>query len=62
MKNYRLLFAKISSWLKPNVSACGPHGALFFSHIFCHKDTPYHFEEGDGWMSQMFFSGPSCPI
>jgi hypothetical protein len=26
-------------------------------HIFCHRTTPYHFEEGDGWMAQTFFSG-----
>lgn len=57
MKNYRLLFSKISSWLKPNSAAKGGEGSLFFAHIFCHKDTPYHFEEDDGWMSQNFFSG-----
>lgn len=57
MKNYSLLFRKINGWLKPNAEARGTDGALFFAHIFCHRDTPYHFEEDDGWMSQMFFSG-----
>lgn len=57
MKNYRRLFSKINSWLKPNELASGTEGSLFFAHIFCHRDTPYHFEEGDGWMSQTFFSG-----
>jgi len=61
MKNYSLLFRKINSWLKPNAEAKGPDGALFFAHIFCHRDTPYHFEESDGWMSQMFFSGETHP-
>ena len=55
MKNYKALMAKVASWLRPN----GPEDALFFVHIFCHRTTPYHFEEGDGWMAQTFFSG-SC--
>ena len=53
MKNYKLLMAKVASWLRPN----GAEESLFFVHIFCHKTTPYHFEEGDGWMSKQFFSG-----
>ena len=55
MKNYKALMAKVASWLRPD----GPEDALFFVHIFCHRTTPYHFEEGDGWMAQTFFSG-SC--
>ena len=47
MKNYKMLMAKIARTLKPN-------GKLFV-HIFCHKSTPYDFE--DGWMSTYFFSG-----
>jgi cyclopropane fatty-acyl-phospholipid synthase-like methyltransferase len=60
MKNYQALLAKISTWLKPTskgekvVDADEP---LVFVHIFCHSTTPYHFEEGDGWMAQNFFSG-----
>ena len=55
MKNYKALMAKVASWLRPD----GPEDALFFVHIFCHRTTPYHFEEGDGWMARTFFSG-SC--
>ena len=53
MKAYPILFAKVSSWLRP--------GGLVFIHIFCHRDTPYHFEENDGWMAQTFFSGGTMP-
>ena len=53
MKNYKLLMSKVASWLRPNTA----EDSLFFVHIFCHRTTPYHFEEGDGWMSQTFFSG-----
>ena len=53
MKAYPTLFAKISTWLAP--------AGLLFIHIFCHKDTPYHFEEDDGWMAQTFFSGGTMP-
>jgi hypothetical protein len=51
MKNYQLLLARLASALKPS-------GKLFV-HIFAHKDTPYHFE--DGWMSRFFFSGGTMP-
>ncbi|KAI0744129.1 S-adenosyl-L-methionine-dependent methyltransferase [Daedaleopsis nitida] len=57
MKNYKLLMAKVSSWLRPNDT----EDSLFFVHIFCHRTTPYHFEEGDGWMSKTFFSGGTMP-
>ncbi|SCV71705.1 BQ2448_3293 [Microbotryum intermedium] len=58
MKNYEHLLKKVSSWLKPNAEAKTGE-ALLFVHIFCHRDTPYHFEENDGWMSKHFFSGRS---
>jgi len=51
MKNYELLMAKISRALKPS-------GKLFV-HIFCHKTTPYNFEEG--WMTTHFFTGGTMP-
>lgn len=54
MKNYSLLFQKVSSWLKDANS-------LLFIHIFCHKTMPYHFEQKDGWMAQNFFSGGTMP-
>lgn len=54
MKNYKVLMSKVASWLRPTN---GDEESLFFVHIFCHRTTPYHFEEGDGWMAQTFFSG-----
>lgn len=73
MKNYETLLRKISAWLRPKPSAAvtpsekisdgdnAEDEALLFVHIFCHKTTPYHFEEDDGWMAQMFFSGGTMP-
>ena len=54
MKNYSHLFRKVSAWLKPTTG-------LLFIHIFCHRTTPYHFEQSDGWMAQHFFSGGTMP-
>ena len=55
MRNYRLLFRRISDWLKP--------GGKFFMHIFCHREVPYLFEDRDAsdWMSRHFFSGGMMP-
>ncbi|KDQ55855.1 hypothetical protein JAAARDRAFT_133704 [Jaapia argillacea MUCL 33604] len=71
MKNYEALLVKVASWLKPTppstklkndrVENLPSDEALLFVHIFCHKTTPYHFEEGDGWMAQTFFSGGTMP-
>ena len=58
MKNYKLLMSKVASWLRPD----GAEESLFFVHLFCHRTTPYHFEEGDGWMAQTFFSGQELMI
>jgi cyclopropane fatty-acyl-phospholipid synthase-like methyltransferase len=58
MKNYEVLLRKVSSWLRPK-SSDGTDEALLFVHMFVHRTTPYHFEEGDGWMAQTFFSGGS---
>ena len=58
MKNYEVLLRKVSSWLRPKSQATSEEDeALLFVHIFCHRTTPYHFEESDGWMAQNFFSG-----
>jgi cyclopropane fatty-acyl-phospholipid synthase-like methyltransferase len=62
MKNYEALFKKVSSWLKPRQAGSTPSNSdpgesLLFLQVFCHRSTPYHFEEGDGWMAQNFFSG-----
>src|SRR3546814_6088120 len=55
MKNYGLLFAKISRWIKPS-------GKLFV-HVFAHKLLAYHFESQDDndWMSRYFFTGGTMP-
>ena len=55
MRNYPALFNRIDTWLKP--------GGRFFMHIFCHRDTPYAFEENNetDWMSRHFFSGGMMP-
>ncbi|MBV1878916.1 MAG: cyclopropane-fatty-acyl-phospholipid synthase family protein [Pseudomonadales bacterium] len=55
MRNYNILFNRISQWLKPD-------GKLFF-HIFCHKTIPYFFEtEGESdWMAENFFTGGLMP-
>lgn len=54
MKNYETLLKKVSSWLRPTD---GDEDSLFFIQVFCHRAMPYHFEESDGWMAKMFFSG-----
>ncbi|MBC09606.1 MAG: SAM-dependent methyltransferase [Gammaproteobacteria bacterium] len=55
MRNYSKLFELIHGWLDDQ-------GKLFF-HVFCHKDTPYFFEENnrDDWMAKNFFSGGVMP-
>jgi cyclopropane-fatty-acyl-phospholipid synthase len=55
MRNYRRLFARVHDWLTP--------GGRFFMHIFCHRSTPYEFEDRDDsdWMSRYFFSGGIMP-
>ena len=55
MRNYQLLFQRISGWLKQD-------GKLFF-HIFCHKEMPYFFENEskDDWMAKNFFTGGIMP-
>ena len=55
MRNYQALFDRISGWLEPD--------GRFFMHIFCHRDTPYAFEENNetDWMSRHFFSGGMMP-
>ncbi|KAJ3799516.1 S-adenosyl-L-methionine-dependent methyltransferase [Lentinula aff. detonsa] len=66
MKNYQILLRKVSTWLKPGINSDSE--SLLFIHIFCHRNTPYHFEDtedldGDqsNWMAQNFFSGGTMP-
>lgn len=65
MKNYEALLRKVASWLRPqntlNSKPSESRESLLFVHLFCHKYIPYHFEEGDGWMAQTFFSGGTMP-
>ncbi len=51
MRNWRALFARVHRWLMP--------GGRFFMHVFCHRSTPYAFEDSgpSDWMSRYFFSG-----
>lgn len=55
MRNYRLLFARISKWLRPD--------GHFFMHIFCHRSAAYEYvDQGPAdWMSRHFFSGGIMP-
>jgi cyclopropane-fatty-acyl-phospholipid synthase len=55
MRNYRKLLRRVHDWLRP--------GGRLFLHIFCHRATPYEFEDqGPGdWMSRHFFSGGLMP-
>ncbi|KAJ2917738.1 hypothetical protein MD484_g2616, partial [Candolleomyces efflorescens] len=75
MKNYEVLLKKVSTWLRPRPEGqdaverassssnlgSADNESLLFIHIFCHRSTPYHFEEEDGWMAQNFFSGGTMP-
>jgi cyclopropane-fatty-acyl-phospholipid synthase len=55
MRNFEVLFSRISQWLKPD--------GRFFMHIFCHRQCAYAFEDKDAsdWMSRHFFTGGFMP-
>ncbi|KAA9134239.1 class I SAM-dependent methyltransferase [Marinihelvus fidelis] len=55
MRNQARLMERIAGWLRP--------GGQCFIHVFCHRSTPYAFEDnGPGdWMSRHFFSGGIMP-
>jgi cyclopropane-fatty-acyl-phospholipid synthase len=55
MKNYQLLFQKVSLWMKLD--------AKLFIHIFAHQNYAYHYEVKDetDWMTKYFFTGGTMP-
>ncbi|HEY9730990.1 MAG TPA: cyclopropane-fatty-acyl-phospholipid synthase family protein [Drouetiella sp.] len=55
LKNYELLFERISKWLRAD-------GKLFV-HIFTHKKYAYHYVNVDGndWLTEHFFTGGMMP-
>jgi len=55
MSNWRALFTRCRSWLKPD-------GRLFI-HVFANRDAPYRFETANDadWVAQHFFSGGVMP-
>mmetsp|Transcript_10103 Transcript_10103/g.25667 ORF Transcript_10103/g.25667 Transcript_10103/m.25667 type:complete len:404 (-) Transcript_10103:48-1259(-) len=56
MKNYDVVFRRVSRWLAPN--------GLFFCHVFAHKHYAYHFEDSgkpQDWMARHFFLGGTMP-
>jgi len=55
MRNYRHLFGRVARWLNSD--------GRFFLHIFCHRNSPYEFEDRgpDDWMGRHFFSGGMMP-
>ena len=55
MRNWRELFGRVHGWLKS--------GGRFLMHVFCHRSTPYFFEDQGptDWMGRHFFSGGLMP-
>jgi cyclopropane-fatty-acyl-phospholipid synthase len=55
VRNHRLLFDRIASWLNP--------AGRLFVHVFCHHRFAYPFEDTGpaAWMARHFFSGGMMP-
>lgn len=55
VRNHRLLFSRIASWLWDD--------GLMFTHVFAHHDHSYPFETAGAanWMARMFFTGGVMP-
>ncbi len=55
LRNWPRMLARVARWLEPEGRA--------FLHVFCHRDTPYLFEDrgASDWMARHFFSGGLMP-
>lgn len=55
VRNHSVLFERIARWMNDE--------ALFFAHVFSHKEFAYPFEaDGDNdWMARYFFTGGLMP-
>lgn len=55
VRNYRVLFEKIATWLRAD--------GMLWCHVFCHRFQHYPFEVrgDDDWMSAYFFTGGLMP-
>jgi cyclopropane-fatty-acyl-phospholipid synthase len=51
LRNYAAMFERIAGWMAP--------GALFFAHIFVHREHAYTYEQS--WTASRFFSGGTMP-
>ena len=52
VKNYREVFRRVASWMRED--------ALFFVHIFTHRELAYPYEDDD-WIGRHFFTGGNMP-
>ncbi len=55
LRNYGKLFEKLSGWLAP--------GGKLFTHIFCHREYAYLYDDSDpnDWIARYFFTGGTMP-
>jgi cyclopropane-fatty-acyl-phospholipid synthase len=55
LRNWPQLLQRIHGWLRP--------GGSLFLHVFCHRTTPYTFEDrgASDWMARNFFSSGLMP-
>ena len=51
MRNYETLMARVAGLLEPD--------GLLFTHLFCHRELAYPYDEG--WMARKFFTGGTMP-
>jgi cyclopropane-fatty-acyl-phospholipid synthase len=55
LRNWERMLARVARWLEPDGRA--------FLHVFCHRTTPYLFEDrgASDWMARHFFTGGLMP-